>query len=371
MNNFIILILLVVSFKIAGLCLNMNKVSYKEYRNSRIDALRGILAMSVFSHHFALTYHWKKTGLWGISDNTFVSNLGTVSVSMFFLITGYLFSNIILNNNDIKWWDFLKNRIFRIMPSYLVIVMIIYITYLMEVDKVAEIKYLLGSALYSAIFVTKNLGSFDLLKITSGVQWTLVYEVIFYLSLPIFNMIFSKQVNGRLMIVSFIAAIIIGLYSETTYLYEQLFYLFLLGAGGHFISKSIMVKKLSASKVCSVITFILIVYCLMFTKYWSIQQMLICSVCFIFIVNGCDVFGILNSNTLKKIGDISYSLYLTHGVVLYYSFSFIKLIDITLWSEAVYYLMLPLITIPVIITAKLLYYKVEYRFMYKKGRGLN
>lgn len=317
MNNFIILILLVVSFKIAGWCLNTNKVPYKENRNARIDALRGILAMSVFSHHFALTYHWKKTGLWGIADNTFISNLGTVSVSMFFLITGYLFSNIILNSNDIKWWRFVKNRIFRIMPSYLVTVMVIYTTYLMEADEVAEVECLLRSALYSAIFVTKILGSYDLMKVTSGVQWTLVYEVIFYLSLPILHMIFSKRVSGRLMIVSFIAAIIIGLYSKTTYIYEQLFYLFLLGAGVFFISKSIMVEKLSASKMCSVITFILIVYCLLFTRYWSIQQMLICSVCFIFIVNGCDVFGILNSNTLKKIGDISYSLYLTHGVVLY------------------------------------------------------
>ncbi|WP_420876088.1 acyltransferase family protein [Pseudomonas luteola] len=60
-------------------------------RSSPLDALRGLLATSVVCSHFFVTYNWKMTGEWGKSANTIMNNMGAVPVSMFFMITGFLF----------------------------------------------------------------------------------------------------------------------------------------------------------------------------------------------------------------------------------------------------------------------------------------
>ncbi|MGJ7104041.1 acyltransferase family protein [Morganella morganii] len=63
-------------------------------RNLKIDGLRGVLAVSVFFHHTVISYYWIKNGTWEPIDNIAIMNLGSVSVSLFFMITGYLFYKI-------------------------------------------------------------------------------------------------------------------------------------------------------------------------------------------------------------------------------------------------------------------------------------
>lgn len=71
-------------------------------RSSPIDAMRGILALSVMTHHFYITYVWKTVGSWKTPESIFLENLGAVGVSLFFLTTGFLFLNKIKKNN-INW----------------------------------------------------------------------------------------------------------------------------------------------------------------------------------------------------------------------------------------------------------------------------
>lgn len=61
------------------------------HRHSPLDGIRGILALSVFSHHFFKNYFFQTTGRWQSPNIDFFTNLGSVPVSLFFLITGYLF----------------------------------------------------------------------------------------------------------------------------------------------------------------------------------------------------------------------------------------------------------------------------------------
>ena len=67
-------------------------------RTSPLDGLRGILALSVLVHHFYITYMWK-TGIgWIPPSIDYLNNLGTMSVSFFFLITAFLFLSKINDN---------------------------------------------------------------------------------------------------------------------------------------------------------------------------------------------------------------------------------------------------------------------------------
>ena len=95
-------------------------------RIQTLDRLRGILALSVLTIHFCLTYIWHTTGEWsGTGITIALGNLGGTSVSFFFLITGYLFFKKIYLNEEMNWKELYLNRCKRIYPLYLFVVLII------------------------------------------------------------------------------------------------------------------------------------------------------------------------------------------------------------------------------------------------------
>ena len=60
-------------------------------RYSALDGLRGFAALSVFFHHVAITYYFIVAGEWSHAGSRFYTLLGPVGVSLFFMITGFLF----------------------------------------------------------------------------------------------------------------------------------------------------------------------------------------------------------------------------------------------------------------------------------------
>src|SRR5882724_11599099 len=56
-----------------------------------IDGLRGILAMNIFFHHSLVNYYYLQTGAWLLPPSNFYAQLGPMSVTMFFFVTGFLF----------------------------------------------------------------------------------------------------------------------------------------------------------------------------------------------------------------------------------------------------------------------------------------
>ena len=97
---------------------------FLDERSSRfesLDGLRGFLAISVFFHHFAVTYHWKIHGIWTKPPpEIYYLNYGKVGVAIFFMITGFLFiSKISKSNEKIDWPKLYESRFFRIVPLYL------------------------------------------------------------------------------------------------------------------------------------------------------------------------------------------------------------------------------------------------------------
>ena len=53
------------------------------HRHSPLDGIRGILALSVFTHHFFKNYFFQTTGRWQSPNIDFFTNLGSVPVSLF------------------------------------------------------------------------------------------------------------------------------------------------------------------------------------------------------------------------------------------------------------------------------------------------
>ena len=88
-------------------------------RTETIDGLRGFLATAVFFHH-ALIYHlYLLSGIWQLPSSDFFIQLGQTGVSLFFMITGFLFfQKAIQSGGFIKWPSYIVSRIFRIGPIY-------------------------------------------------------------------------------------------------------------------------------------------------------------------------------------------------------------------------------------------------------------
>jgi hypothetical protein len=93
------------------------------HRIRSIDGLRGFLALAVFFHHAAIYNLFLLDGHWDLTPSRFYNFLGPIGVSMFFMITGYLFwARVIREGAKPAWVSLYIGRIFRIGPLYLVAV---------------------------------------------------------------------------------------------------------------------------------------------------------------------------------------------------------------------------------------------------------
>jgi len=94
-------------------------------RYSTIDGLRGFLALAVFVFHLLVTHRFIETGIWDVPDSRFYALLGSVGVSLFFMITGFLFWEKMLRaKGRPRWRELYIGRLFRIGPMYLFVVLV-------------------------------------------------------------------------------------------------------------------------------------------------------------------------------------------------------------------------------------------------------
>src|ERR1035438_10016436 len=80
------------------LFLNYSGKKVPEVAFQPIDGLRGYLAFFVFIHHSCIWYFYLKTGIWGEPDSHLFIQMGQMSVSFFFMITGFLFFNKLMDD---------------------------------------------------------------------------------------------------------------------------------------------------------------------------------------------------------------------------------------------------------------------------------
>ena len=97
----------------------MNKLQYK----SQITLLRAISVVAVIFYHYKIEIFGKE----------FFKG-GFVGVDIFFVISGYLFYSIITNNKSFHLLEFYLQRIRRILPPLLFLIVILLITALVLYD---------------------------------------------------------------------------------------------------------------------------------------------------------------------------------------------------------------------------------------------
>ena len=302
-------------------------------RNGNIDALRGFLAIGVYIHHIDLWYHYLFTGKWNIGSSEFYTHLGGSSVSFFFMITSYLFVSriLLIDKIEMNWRRFFFSRFLRLFPLYLFSVLILlfivfytsgWLIHVPHLKLIKNICYWLSFTIVSDGIINANPLTG---LINAGVVWSLPYEWVFYFSLPLFAFFLNSKKVG-------FSFIIFGLLFICFFVKVHGFELkhFLSFSGGaiapfiaKYVRKSVNYTKWQFSMII-ILAFLLIIF-------WRRQSHLLVTVSltiiFTLIALGNTLWGLLCSKSLKFLGEICYSTYLLHGILIFVMLYFIAGLD--------------------------------------------
>ncbi|ROM74962.1 hypothetical protein BK654_19135 [Pseudomonas brassicacearum] len=342
-----------------------------QHRVSSLDGLRGILATAVVVHHFAITFVWHTTGTWQVTGSRVINNMGAVPVSLFFMITGYLFTQKVLRGQP-QWGSLLSSRLRRIFPMYIASVLLVAAISFYQTR--GELSPLLDNVVALGrwlIFLGGPINGFpDSKLINASVQWTLMYEALFYLSLPLMYCLFRRRLPILALVIS-IGAIAI-LWPEYHHVFHKRFVkLFLVGMAVAFFEPRLRKASINYSNLwCCLIAAGVLLASLNMRSY-STGQMLILGIPFGLFVLGNSLHGLLEHRGLKVLGEASYSIYLLHGIVIYSVFSLLKIYNFTDGTLAGYAWYLPLIILAVSVLSVLTYWSIERPFIIAPRRRLD
>jgi len=345
--------------------LEINDVKHPE-----IDGLRGYLAFLVFLHHSYIWHNYLHSSEWRNPESNLFSHFGQSSVALFFVITAFLFVSKLMEANAaaFNWKRYIISRFYRLAPMYLFSVVFIFILAAAASDfEIKDSILNITKSSLSWLFFTIH-GSVDInnLKdtqiINSGVAWTLPYEWMFYFLLPVIALFFKIKVKAKVLIPFIVIFIIILAISRSS---MRNFSPFIAG-----IIVAIIIKKakditfLRQPKYALLVIILLSVSVYFFNSGKKIIPVIITGIVFLIIAAGNSMFGILSTRFSRKFGQITYSIYLLHGILLFTTFRFIIGYEkAALLTPFEYLGVIVLCAFPLIFISQLTYKYIELPFI--------
>ncbi|WP_158258639.1 acyltransferase family protein [Rhodopila globiformis] len=338
-------------------------------RHTSIDGLRGFLGIGVFIHHTVITWFYLHGHGWTLPPSRLVVHLGQTSVALFFMITAFLFwSRVLSRGSGLNWAEFFISRLCRLYPAYLVMLaLLVAVAWgFASQQQQANGNFWpsLASWLVFTMFGTLNLNGLpDTGEAVAWVTWSLPYEWLFYLVLPALAFVAGRARKPVAAAAS--AAAVIALFLSFYWFgvldpFNPKILLSFLGgiAAAHWVRNQALKdigNRRSAGYVA--IAALLTVVLFMPTAYaW--KSTLGLTVFFVVIASGHDLWGLLRRPGLLWLGDISYSIYLLHGALLWTVFRHV--LPHTLASSAPVYIGVSLVNaIVLVLVASIVFLAVE------------
>lgn len=309
-----------IAFGTAFLINRRYKVVHSNIRYESIDGLRGLLALGVFIHHSTIWHQYLHTGNWLPPQSNLFTQLGQTSVSLFFMITSFLFTTKLIEAGEgFSWRNFFVSRIYRLVPMYyasvlLVILAVMFSSYWKLNVPISE---LLKSIKHWALFTISGEPPINDAAVTSrinaGVAWSLPFEWLFYFSLPLLSLFIFKTRPARPILL--ISTIFIAYFYSKHDVSPYFLYPF---AGGAIAAVLVRYPDLR-KKLQHPAANIAILICLGMIGLFNspVYNVILTTIAFTLIAMGNSMFGLLKHATLKLLGEVSYSTYLLHGVILF------------------------------------------------------
>ena len=330
-------LMMVLSLVMALMVLRLFSFHRGVYNGSGIKSISGlrallasIVAFSHFAHYvYSLDHEWifdKDYFAW-LSQGNFFANSGKFGVALFFMISAFLFYRW-LDNDKLTTAELthklLKSRIRRIVPMFWFSALLIVIIGWFSGDVVADGGMLVDAVRWFLFIGNYHIGSIPTANINAGVEWTLRLEWLLYLSIPLIYLL-NRATSNRfkmLLIMGSIGGILVVAVAlrlwGSAYTDPRPVLGFATGyLAWHYRDRFMALRT---SGLAAVVAITLAVIALFFTSSTFYYLIFLCllAVVFFIISSGNSLFGLLESKTLMSVGEVSYSLYLIHGIVLYF-----------------------------------------------------
>ncbi len=181
----------------------MKRRNDTNFRNKRIDFLRGIAILAVLVLHFNLSYHLDQSALTNIFSVNFLKTLtsnGNYGVTMFFVISGFLITSMSIKRYNelgkIGLREFYIFRFSRIIPCLLLAIIIISFFKLINIPIFQNNPHttsfflaILSVLTFWHNYLMSKAGYFNYCL---NIYWSLSVEEIFYVAFPIICIISKK-----------------------------------------------------------------------------------------------------------------------------------------------------------------------------------
>lgn len=291
-------------------------------RVSTIDGLRGYLGFGVYVHHAMIWFFYLQSGTWAVPPSNLYTHLGQTSVVTFFMVTGFLFYSKILSHHSVDWTRLFISRLLRLVPLYLFVIVALFLVVCILSDWALRVPgdELLGDLLAWILFLQSDINGLDNTSIIlAKVTWTLPYEWAFYLGLPLIALFSGRHPPMATLVLGIIGV----LYIYRLGLNLRIFAPFLGGMLAATLAKLPHFRRLAAHWLSSlfIIVCVGLVMTLCKTAY-SVLALVALTAAFSLIAAGNSIFGVLTTRVSRSLGEITYSIYLLHGLMLFVLFRF-------------------------------------------------
>ena len=346
-------------------------------RYKALDGLRGFLALGVFFHHAVVNYQYFQLGSWQSVPSTTYAFLGQGAVAFFFMITGFLFWSKMMVEPRFNIKRFYIKRALRVLPAYwfslaLMILIILVMSHFSLKVSLLRLLMQIGSWMICGIygiynvnndlFPDINYGSVGL--INASVQWTLTYELQFYLLLPLLAW-FVKPLR---FIGFFLTLLVCSLLTHSLPLLTVMNFLFGMAAAylvKRFESKKVLLDRRISLGLILILAAIPLLLAPPYLENTCAIALIFCV--FVCIASGNDLFGLLTASASKYLGTISYSVYLLHGIVLFCVLRLVNLVSPIKGMNPLYFWMLiGICGLLVVSLSGVTYRFIEYPFLQLK-----
>lgn len=305
----------------------------KGYR-ADIDGLRAIAVLCVLFFHLDIA----------------LFSGGFIGVDVFFTISGFLITGIVIKEHDKGLFSFTRfytRRALRLLPAYLFLLLVSLLVGMILLTPIAY-KELISSAIASSLFSSNMYFLFTQGGYFSNAAhelpllhtWSLSVEEQFYLIMPITLLLWLKiRSESKRLWTIFICLIISITFSYVlTEINQKVAYFFVISRAYEFLVGSVLAvgifkysHKITPTKSISNIIFVFSMIVLLLTSIYinsktafpSITALIPCFATVLLIYSGLNVkcisHKVLGNRLLVQIGLLSYSLYLWHWPIISYA----------------------------------------------------
>lgn len=334
-----------------------------------LDGLRGFAAIGVFAFHVVLTHRYVATGAWEPPTSGFYALLGPLSVSLFFMITGFLFWTKLLSAGEqVKWRELYVGRLFRIAPMYLFAVAAMLAIVLAKTGFALHepLRNVVAAAMQwlalGIVNLQPDVNGYPARHVIAGVTWTISYEWAFYASLLATAAAARSRAHLEL-VGGGLALCLVG----KALLHSDLLGLSALFLCGMTVASLLHEKRTLrlSNRTASALALACLLLIFAASRFreslggYGTPATILLAVFFYLVCSGATLFGVLTTRSAQRLGGISYSVYLLQGIVLSLIFSAPALRDFAMRAPGDYWLVGMLCTCVLVVTASLTYFFVE------------